>query len=247
MTHTIFHFIIVSLMVLSPFTTACDSDGGTCTCGSDGNGNLITLNRFWGDKSDEKVWGCGGAFALQSASIDASAELSDKSLSKGVNVGLDFGTEPSYYGWEGCCAVCGTNLEALGFLSSGWYCDKDLFSTGIWLIANHDAPPKLPVPNPVPLPTESTEISDLETCYSGDVCATSSYTCCTAPADIGSGKSTCRPLSDCETASTGPAGVLDWETCYSGDVCASSSYTCCTAPADIGSGKSTCCPQSDCA
>jgi hypothetical protein len=49
-----------------------------------------------------------------------------------------------------------------------------------------------------PEPTNpSSGIRNWETCYSGDICATSTYTCCIAPADIESQKYTCRPTSDC--------------------------------------------------
>jgi len=35
--------------------------------------------------------------------------------------------------WETCCQNCGTTLQNDNVLSPGWYCEKDFFSTGIWL------------------------------------------------------------------------------------------------------------------
>ncbi len=108
----------------------CEPNGGACECGKDDNGVLITLNRFWGDSSDEQVMGCGGAF--QFTGLDLSVE-------KNPSAGANFGQGETFYGWEGCCTVCGKNLQAAGKLSSGWYCEKDFFSTGIWLKGNPDA------------------------------------------------------------------------------------------------------------
>ncbi len=50
--------------------------------------------------------------------------------------GLGFTAFASYDGWEGCCLICGVNLELACTckISTGWHCDKDLFSTGIWLM-----------------------------------------------------------------------------------------------------------------
>lgn len=109
----------------------CDGDGGTCICGNAGDGTAITLNRFWGNSLDEKVWGCGGAFHLDGATLDSQwgGDLESASLAAGVS----FSQDQSFDGWEGCCAMCGMNLEIAGKLSSGWYCEKDMFSTGIWL------------------------------------------------------------------------------------------------------------------
>jgi len=50
-----------------------------------------------------------------------------------LEIGLSFGQEDSFYGWEGCCAVAGKALQSRGYLSDGWYCEKDPASTGIWL------------------------------------------------------------------------------------------------------------------
>ncbi|MFN9982761.1 MAG: hypothetical protein ACK53Y_22720, partial [bacterium] len=107
----------------------CEGNGGNCICGKGGDGNLITLNRFYGDDSDEKVWGCGGAFIL--SGIDLEAQYDGEVPSVGGNVA--FTQESSWEGWEGCCAICGYNLEWSGKISSGWYCEKDFFATGIWL------------------------------------------------------------------------------------------------------------------
>jgi hypothetical protein len=61
---------------------------------SDGNGNIISLNRFVGDDS-------GGAFALAGgASVGADIGGTPEELSAGINVGLQFEQQSSYYGWE---------------------------------------------------------------------------------------------------------------------------------------------------
>jgi hypothetical protein len=108
----------------------CEPNGGSCWCGNGGDGGRITMNRFWGDFNDEKVEGCGGAFRL--ATVGGSAEFGSDGQVSG-SVGVQFVQEASYDGWEGCCNLCGTYLQAAGRLSSGWYCEKDFFSTGIWL------------------------------------------------------------------------------------------------------------------
>jgi len=109
----------------------CDGNGGACSCGYGGDGAVITMNRFFGDSNDEQVMGCGGAFALTGASLSGQWGGTQDSLA--ASIGLDFSQGASYYGWEGCCYVCGANLQLAGKLSSGWYCEKDFFSTGIWL------------------------------------------------------------------------------------------------------------------
>jgi hypothetical protein len=109
----------------------CDPNGGSCRCGAGGDGSVITLNRFWGDSSDEQVWGCGGAFQLSGASL--SGQWGGSQDGNAINAGFDFSQSASYHGWEGCCNICGMNLQLAGRLSSGWYCEKDFFSTGIWL------------------------------------------------------------------------------------------------------------------
>ncbi|KAL3766030.1 hypothetical protein ACHAWU_002745 [Discostella pseudostelligera] len=122
-------------VLTSPLSGLCEPNGGTCGCGKDGNGGVITLNRFWGDSSDEQVWGCGGAFALTGLELSQQWDSSTVQSS----VGVIFEQGDSYHGWEGCCQVCGLNLQMAGRLSSGWYCEKDLFATGIWLKGNPDA------------------------------------------------------------------------------------------------------------
>ena len=112
---------------------SCNGDGGACECGSGGDGKRITLNRFWGDGSDEQVYGCGGAFHLSGA--DLSAQYGSDGGSGAI--GINFDQAASYDGWEGCCTICGMNLQIAGKLASGWYCEKDFFSTGIWLKGNH--------------------------------------------------------------------------------------------------------------
>jgi len=120
-----------------PLTGLCDSNGGSCGCGTDGSGRDITLNRFFGDWNDETVFGCGGAFALSGAELGAQWETTfsegGPEASTGASLGLSFSQGESWNGWEGCCYVCGVNLQMAGKLSSGWYCEKDFFSTGIWL------------------------------------------------------------------------------------------------------------------
>ncbi|KAJ3073608.1 chitin deacetylase [Podochytrium sp. JEL0797] len=108
----------------------------------------------------------------------------------------------------------------------------------------------------------SAAVSDWATCgpsVGSSVCASSGFICCIAPADLGSGKSTCRPnnAQNCAgtnpppppvtpTAAPGGATISDWATCgpsVGSSVCASSGFICCVAPADLGSGKSTCRPN----
>lgn len=117
--------------------TECNGDGGACGCGLGGDGHLISMNRFWGDDNDEQVFGCGGAFALDGASWDAQwgGTLSESGPEANVlqSIGVSFSQGASFDGWEGCCLICGANLQMTGKISSGWYCQKDLFSTGIWL------------------------------------------------------------------------------------------------------------------
>ena len=106
----------------------CTGRGGGCRCATASDGQAITMNRFYGDNNDEKVWGCGGAFRLSGFEWDAQMNGAISS-SFGVNFVQDLSAE----GWEGCCWICGASLQVLGKLSDGWYCEKDLFSTGIWL------------------------------------------------------------------------------------------------------------------
>jgi len=117
--------------------TGCEGGGGACGCGLGGDGGQISMNRFWGNDNDEQVFGCGGAFALDGATWDAQwgGTLSESGPEASVmqSVGLTFSQSASYDGWEGCCLICGVNLELTGKISTGWYCEKDFFSTGIWL------------------------------------------------------------------------------------------------------------------
>ena len=131
-----------------PVTGVCDPDGGTCHCGSDGHPTKpkgISLNRFYGDLTDEKVWGCGGAFALTGVQLKqtSTATVSQEGAALDVmaEMGISFGQQDSYLGWEGCCYVCGSFLQSAGRLSPGWYCEKDSASTGIWLKGNGDKQP----------------------------------------------------------------------------------------------------------
>ena len=90
--------------------------------------NGITLNRFDSDGTDEKVWGCGGNFYLSGASLSGTLAKEPS-----AEIGLSFSQSDSFYGWEGCCSVAGEALQSRGYLSDGWFCEKDFFSTGIWL------------------------------------------------------------------------------------------------------------------
>lgn len=121
----------------TPITDFCTGDGGACGCGAGGDGSRITLNRFWGDDSDEQVWGCGGAFRLEAVTLDqqwgGTLTMEGPQAEVSRSLGLTFGQEDSFDGWEGCCYICGANLQIAGKISSGWYCEKDFFSTGIWL------------------------------------------------------------------------------------------------------------------
>jgi hypothetical protein len=38
----------------------CNGDGGACMCGFDSAGGLMTMDRFYGDWNDEKVYGIRG-------------------------------------------------------------------------------------------------------------------------------------------------------------------------------------------
>jgi hypothetical protein len=115
----------------------CSGNGGACGCGLGGDGHIISMNKFFGDSNDEKVWGCGGAFKLDGATWNSQwgGTISETGPEASVmnSVGLTFSSSASYDGWEGCCLICGVNLQIEGKLSDGWYCEKDLFSTGIWL------------------------------------------------------------------------------------------------------------------
>ncbi len=122
---------------ITSLTDLCAGNGGACECGMTGNGNIITMDRFYGDNNDEQVMGCGGAFQLTGASWNTQwgGTLSETGPQASImnTIGLTFSQSASYDGWEGCCTICGLNLQLSGKLSSGWYCQKDFFSTGIWL------------------------------------------------------------------------------------------------------------------
>mmetsp|Transcript_33379 Transcript_33379/g.53481 ORF Transcript_33379/g.53481 Transcript_33379/m.53481 type:complete len:185 (+) Transcript_33379:47-601(+) len=104
--------------------------GGACHCGYGGDGAILTLNRFTGD---DKVYGCGGAFRLSGAEASAEWQGSSAGQSGSGSLMFSFTQDSSYDGWEGCCFICGKNLEIADMIESGWYCEKDAFSTGIWL------------------------------------------------------------------------------------------------------------------
>ena len=111
--------------------------GGACHCGFGGDGAILTLNKFTGD---DKVYGCGGAFRLTGADVTAEWQGS----SGLVTAGISFTQDASYDGWEGCCFICGKNLEIAGMIETAWYCEKDAFSTGIWLKGTPSADNTIP-------------------------------------------------------------------------------------------------------
>jgi Glycosyl hydrolases family 16 len=86
------------------------------------------------------------------------------------------------------------------------------------------------------------------TCTADSTCE-AGFTCCTAYADLASGKRTCRQQglavnapNGCGVATLASVSakvVPEWETCFDGSTCANG-FTCCTAPTDVASGKRTC-------
>ena len=120
----------------SPVST-CSGGGGACGCGNSGDGKLISMSRFYGDKNDQKVYGCGGAFHLSGASWNAQwgGKLTESGPEANAlqEAGITFTQSASFDGWEGCCLICGRNLEIAGKISDGWYCEKDWINSGIWL------------------------------------------------------------------------------------------------------------------
>lgn len=107
----------------NPLTNTCTGNGGACGCGKGGDNNLMTLNRFFGDNNDEKIWGCGGAFKLAGATWNSQwgGSLSAGGPEANVlhSVGVDFKQDASYDGWEGK-----SNSDPLTplmfFLNAGW-------------------------------------------------------------------------------------------------------------------------------
>jgi hypothetical protein len=95
------------------------------------------MNRYYGDNNDEQVYGCGGAFQLSGADLDlqwgGALSQGGREANIAAGLGLNFAQQESFDGWEGCCYICGVNLQIAGKISDGWYCEKDFFSTGIWL------------------------------------------------------------------------------------------------------------------
>ena len=102
-------------------------DWGACTVLSTDK-YTISLNRFDADRTDQKVWGCGGAFQLKGSDVSGKLEKEPSAA-----IGLSFAQSDSFFGWEGCCSVAGEAMQSRGYLSDGWFCEKDFFSTGIWL------------------------------------------------------------------------------------------------------------------
>jgi EGF-like domain len=105
----------------------CSGNGGACAAVSTGSVNF-NLKRFNADGTDEKVEGCGGGLQLTGGQLSATL-----SAEPSASLGLSFSTSESFYGWEGCCAAVGEAMQSRGYLSDGWYCEKDTFNTGIWL------------------------------------------------------------------------------------------------------------------
>jgi len=86
-------------------------------------------------------------------------------------------------------------------------------------------------------------IPNWSTCTSGSSTCANNWVCCVAPADVSSGKATCRPNQSatyCASSSTVP----NWNNCRRNVDTCSGGYTCCVAPADVSSGKTTCRPTS---
>jgi hypothetical protein len=75
-----------------------------------------------------------GAFALDGATWSAQwgGTFSETGPEASVmqELGISFSQSASYDGWEGCCLICGVNLELAGKISTGWYCEKDFFLLG---------------------------------------------------------------------------------------------------------------------
>lgn len=119
----------------------CNGNGGSCFCGAGSDGNRISINRFFGDQNDEQVFGCGGAFRLSTADWNSqwggTLTQNGPEASVAHGFGFSFTQDESADGWEGCCNICGLNLQMAGKISDGWYCEKDFFSTGIWLKGIH--------------------------------------------------------------------------------------------------------------
>ena len=101
----------------------CSGNGGACNVIAG-----ISLNRFKSDKTSERVWGCGGAFQLTGATLAATLAAEPS-----ADISLSFNKQESFLGWEGCCMAAGEALQSRGFLSDGWSCEKDIYSTGIYL------------------------------------------------------------------------------------------------------------------
>jgi len=86
-------------------------------------------------------------------------------------------------------------------------------------------------------------IPNWSTCTRGSSTCANNWVCCVAPADVSSGKATCRPNQSatyCASSSTVP----NWNNCRRNVDTCSGGYTCCVAPADVSSGKTTCRPTS---
>mmetsp|Transcript_705 Transcript_705/g.1036 ORF Transcript_705/g.1036 Transcript_705/m.1036 type:complete len:674 (-) Transcript_705:2068-4089(-) len=98
-----------------------------------------------------------------------------------------------------------------------------------------------------------TLIPQWQTCRKNIDWCDPNWTCCVAPADVGTGKTTCRPVccGNCADTPTsaGSSGVTgagtlipQWQTCRKNIDWCDPNWTCCVAPADVGTGKTTCRP-----
>lgn len=94
-----------------PTRASCSGNGGACGCGVSDDGKRLSVNRFCGNKSNEQVCGCGGAFHLSRAGSDKQwgGKLSQSGPEAGVawSMGLDFTQQQSFHGWEGAAAFVG--------------------------------------------------------------------------------------------------------------------------------------------
>ncbi|KAJ3073753.1 hypothetical protein HDU98_000744, partial [Podochytrium sp. JEL0797] len=134
----------------------------------------------------------------------------------------------------GCCSPwghCGNTID---------YCGIGVQCVGLVV-------PTASVPQPTATPAVA-PIAQWETCgakVGTFTCATPGDYCCVAPADVYSGKMTCRPFDNCAPGGeTQP--IKQWETCGSSvgtSFCATPGNVCCVAPADVSSGKTTCRPN----
>jgi len=120
----------------SPVSENCKF-GGTCQCGMTGDGQQITMQSYGFDSNDQKVWGCGETFKINGGELNTQWGLSGDGTtgeaSGSIGGIVSWSLSDSFDGWEGCCNICGTNLQLAGVLSGGWQC-KNAAPAGIWLV-----------------------------------------------------------------------------------------------------------------